>query len=173
MLMCQYLDSLALKAWFPLVAEPHKNAKFSHCGHAGFCSRLTACMQGLPLWPCWVLFPAHSTHAKLQNVANLRWLLREDCRCFLCWRLFTFYENEGSVLMRKRKAKLSCDLCPSIPYEIFYLYNVFLLCHKGMGNQGRRSNSRARGANRNERAQKTTFSKYLLSSFLIMYCLYF
>ena len=39
--------------------------------------------------------------------------------------------------------------------------------------QGCWSNSRARGANRNKRALKTTFSKYLLSSFPIMYCLYF
>ena len=39
--------------------------------------------------------------------------------------------------------------------------------------EGRWSNSRARGANRNERALKIAFSKYLLSSFPIMYCLYF
>ena len=35
--------------------------------------------------------------------------------------------------------------------------------------QRRRSSSRARGTNRNERALKTTFSKYLLSSFPIIF----
>ena len=39
------------KAWFPLVAEPDKNAKVSHCGHAGFCSRLTARMLSCRILP--------------------------------------------------------------------------------------------------------------------------
>ena len=116
---------------------------------------------------------AHSTHAKLQNIMNLRWLLREEGRYLLCWRLFTFYENEGSVLMRKRKAKLSCNLCPSIPYEIFIFITFFFFVIKAWVIRDAGAIVGQGGANRNERAQKTTFSKFLLSSFLIMNCLYF